>query len=283
MRCSCRFALIGLVLALLAGCDGGSTGSSGNQADTGWNGSWDTSYTVNLTYLEGNRILAHNSTTVMAYCSKMNGTNMLAYDTNTGDDTTVYRLAGNTLLLGGGDTNTLQPTGTKLVRWTRYTRTSGTGLYGTWSVAAESLEVVGTSLPADSLDKHRKTANEDGAARLGAGYYTRATLSATTAHLEMGYSNWAKLRVANLGNTYVQDGSYLLTPAMKSPVRVTLVGGVTKDTVTLEALAPHAIRYSSTDTSRHTYVDYTSPQQVSQCPEKEWFWEFIWANHKKAT
>jgi hypothetical protein len=279
-----------LVTGMFAGCDNSGSGSSTGSDTTGstWSGTWDTSYTYSSKIVGSTIVVTGAQTTITAYCGTLAGyydsygkyvagAPVIKFDTSVASpDTTVYKVLGSKLLIGGQDTSTLSG-GTKIVYWTIFTRNSGSGLIGTWtSTFAESLEVVGTAYPTDSIQKVRERSLQTAAAEAQSGFTDQVTISANSLSARIHYGNMARFEAAIYAGESYFDGLQIVAT---SPTTVVFTGKTTHEVVTETFLSRTTIRYSSSDSISHpTYTEYGRPTDVSQCPANAWFYTFISAN-----
>ncbi len=274
-----------LALGAIVGCGtlGSGSGSSTGPGNTGstWSGTWDTSYSISSRLVGTTGIATTHATSIYKYCGSLNGAPVLNYDTSlAGADTTSYRVQGNKLMIEVADTNTLLG-GTKVVYWSVYTRSSGSGVTGTWTTTfAESLEVVGASYPSDSVQKLRDQQNQSASAAAQAGMSEQVTISTSNIHIQIHYGNYAKYEAAMFSNFYLSGGYYSITIQATSPTTIVYTGNVTHEVVTETFLSRTATRYSSTDSTHAPYTTYSSLSDASQCTADDWFTAFEIANHE---
>jgi hypothetical protein len=272
-----------------SGCSGSGSGSATDPGVAfGTSGVWDTTVTLSARLLGSNYLVVSDPFAVYAYCGTLpgsvdtsgeyiSGAPVLDYDTSVArNDTSYYKVLGNTLLTSENDTETLGG-GTRVVNWTVSTRSSGAGVQGTWSGSlAESLEVVGVSYPSDSIDKLRAQNRERTAALLSAGTNLQLTITSNSLSEHIHYGSYAQLMVAEMTIGSIEYDSIAIQ--VTSPTTIVYTGKRTKEVVTETFLSKASMQYSSSDPTHATYTDNESPISVSQCPENDWFWTFISAN-----
>lgn len=265
-------------LLSLSSCLDGSTTSPTEGA--GANGAWDSTWTIPIARLSGNEIVNSYPPRIRGYCSNMGASTEFLFDTSKAAlDTVHYALSGNLLLIGG-DTSSVGSFG-KALRWTIYERVSGNAgsILGTWNFTfRDSLKPLNIPESDTALARIRVEDVKYVAANRAAGKQNQIHFTATAMELRVKDGNWAMLQLADW-NDY-EANRYNVTAAMVDARTVTFTAA--GETVTKSLVNRRDVRYTSTNPAHPTYVDYYRPANLSQCPEKEWFWSFLSTHFKSS-
>ncbi|MEN9352692.1 MAG: hypothetical protein RL318_17 [Fibrobacterota bacterium] len=277
-----RLLAVSLCVGLLSlsSCFDGD-GSATSDSDGGVaNGAWDSTWTLPIARLSGNEIVNSYPQRIRGYCSNMGTSTEFLFDTSKAKlDTVHYALSGN-LLLVGGDTSSVGSSG-KALRWAIYERVSGSAgsILGTWNYTfRDSLKPLNIPESDTTLARKRAEGAKYAAANRAAGKRNQIHFTTTAIELRVVDGNWAMLQVADWNDYDAKQ--YNVTAAMVDANTVTFTAE--GETVTKTRLNRNDVRYTSTNPAHPTYVDYYRPSNLSQCPEKEWFWSFL-SSHFKST
>jgi len=277
-----RFVLpLFTAILVLSGCffDGGGSSNPTSLTD---NGEWDTTYSYPITQLTGTQIINSYPTRYYGYCSMVSTgtstTQTFRYDTSKARlDTVSYKIVGS-LMFVGGDTTTIGNSG-KALYYSIYSRVSGatSSIIGTWmATGRDSLQPLNMPETDSSLNSRRALDAASTKGYLDAGAVTQITFTQTLLTLQRKDGNWAKLELVDW-NDY-NAGHYSVTANIIDANTIVFIGK--SETVTKKRLDRNRTQYSSTNAAHATYVEYSRPSSVAQCPENTWFDNFLSANFK---
>lgn len=273
---SCALAL------LLQGCltDAGSS-SSTNEA-------WDTTLTVSLASITSERIVAVYPRTARYQCVHSfdsQGAELPVQFRSTGEDSTGfesdtlrYSLEGDSLWFSA-DTSTFDDSGRQVVIWNSLHRVSGTGLLASWETTDKArIFPVGFSAADSAFQVYAERTNLYMDIKRRGGWRTRWEISPDRLVLRMKFGAMGPFFEYDW-DEYLKEGSTDVSFHLLDDNTVSYTAGDT--VVTQRYLGHNRTSFSSNVPAAYpTYVDVQDPTSTSDCPEREWFPDFL-SHHRK--